>query len=460
FKAFLTNSSGILTSRIFGFIRDLLMATTIGAGIYSDIFFVAFKFPNLFRQIFAEGAFSHSFLPSLLKARYKGGFSLKILLIFCGILCFLGFIISSLSQEVTKILAYGFNQDIIMLASPLVAINFWYLPLVFIVTFLGSILQYKKNFLAWAYSPALLNIAMIFALLATQNTDSYTSILWLSYAVLIGGIAQILLHIYPLWRLKLIRLLCLGAKELKHKKDSIHQSIKSFMNQFFPAMIGSSTAQIASFIDTLLASFLASGTVSYLYYANRIFQLPLAVFAIATSTVLFPLIAKALKNNDETLALRILKKPFWVLSFLLSSCVICGILLQKEIIWLLFERGKFLREDTIITASVFGAYLIGLLPFGLAKIFSLWLYSKNKQFLAAKISAFSLGSGTLCSLILMQFFGAVGLAFSASISGFILFFATIHFFGWKKFFTLIKIHSILLLLLCLGIEIVLVMSFK
>ena len=218
----------------------------------------------------------------------------------------------------------------------------------------------------------------------------------------------------------------------------VNASVKSFGKQFFPAMIGSSSAQLASFIDTLLASFLASGAISYLYYANRIFQLPLAIFAIATSTALFPLVAKYLKEKQEQEALRELVRSFWLLCVLLGACVIGGILLQKEIIWLLFERGQFGREDTLQTAAVFSAYMIGLLPFGLSRIFSLWLYSQNKQALAAKITAFSLGVGTIFSLVLMQFLGAVGLALAGSISGFFVFFLTLHYFGWKRFLQILN----------------------
>lgn len=461
FKAFFTNSSGILISRILGFIRDLLMATILGAGIYSDIFFVSFKLPNLFRRIFGEGAFNQSFLPSFLKARYKGGFALKIFLSFCLLLLCFSLLVWVFSLEITKLLAYGFSKELIALAAPLVVINFWYLLLIFIVTFLGAFLQYKRNFTAWAYSPVMLNVAMIIALLLAQNTNSYKSVLYLSYGVLAGGVGQILLHLYPLWRLKFFKLFCVGVKELKHKKDSIYKSVKAFYQQFFPAMIGSSTAQIASFVDTLLASFLSSGSISYLYYANRIFQFPLAVFAIATSVALFPFIAKCLKDKKEDLALNALKKPFWLLCFLLSICAVGGILLQREIIWLLFERGRFLREDTLLTASVFSAYMVGLLPFGLAKIFSLWLYSQNQQSLAAKISAFSLGVGVLCSLVLMQFFQAFGLALAGSISGIVLLLLTLHYFGWRRFFVLLRDWRLIVLLgLCLCVEILLIGAFK
>ncbi|MBX7490357.1 murein biosynthesis integral membrane protein MurJ [Helicobacter turcicus] len=469
-RGFFTNSSGILTSRILGFFRDFLTANTLGAGIYSDMFFVAFKLPNLFRRVFGEGAFNQSFLPGFFKARFRGGFALKIGLIFCVILLLLSLIVTLFSMPITKLLAFGFSDELITLTAPLVAINFWYLLLVFIVTFLGAMLQYKRNFTAWAYSPALLNLAMIIALLLVQNSNAYDAVLILSYAVLAGGIAQIALHFIPIYRLGFLKLLLCGFRELKdsanslhkqNRKSSINTSVKDFFKQFFPAMLGSSTAQIASFIDTLLASFLASGSISYLYYANRLFQLPLAIFAIATSTALFPLVAKYIKESKENEAIKTLTKSFWLLLILLSICTLGGILLRNEIIWLLFERGKFMRTDTLICSSVFGAYLIGLLPFGLAKIFSLWLYSKGQQILAAKISAISLAIGTLFSLILMQFFGAMGLALAGSISGFIVFFLTLHHFGWQTFFQILW-NPKFILITCgiLVLESLIILAFK
>ncbi|TLD85331.1 murein biosynthesis integral membrane protein MurJ [Helicobacter sp. MIT 11-5569] len=469
-KGFLTNSSGILTSRILGFFRDLLTATTLGAGIYSDIFFVAFKLPNLFRRVFGEGAFNQAFLPGLFNARLRGGFALKIGLIFCTILIVLSCFAGIFSASITKLLAFGFSDDLIELTAPLVAINFWYLLLIFIVTLFGAMLQFKRNFTAWAYSPALLNLAMIVALLLARNSEAYEAVIILSYGVLAGGIMQILLHCFPMYRLGFFKLLFAGFKELKtkphntnyiDKRKSIDQSVKRFFKQFFPAMLGSSTAQFASFIDTLLASFLASGTISYLYYANRIFQLPLAVFAIATSTALFPLVAKFLKESKEEEALKALSKSFWFLAILLSICTVGGMFLKNEIIWLLFERGKFVREDTLMCANVFVAYLLGLLPFGLARIFSLWLYSKNQQVLAAKISAFSLLVGTFFSLILMQFFGAVGLALAGSISGVFVFLLTLHYFSWKYFLSILwNPKFILLTCLLLCVESLVLFAFK
>ena len=630
-KAFLTNSSGILCSRVFGFLRDLSMANILGAGVYSDIFFVAFKFPNLFRRIFGEGAFTQSFLPSFIASSKKGAFSVLVLLLFSCALIGFSLLVVAFSGAFTKVLALGFDDELIKLASPIVAIHFWYLFLVFLVTFFSTLLQYKQHFWVSAYNTALLNIAMICALLFARGSDELQIVYIASYGVLAGGVAQIALHIYPLYKLGFMRLFVCGVGELRvaffkrdSKGDSVlgshsgdfkdflkkhrltpsgipcfrgtadHQSssalkstksitsntttprilmeesqtalgsssraaqsgvaihnqnadssleavdchatataaarndrekaanqkvdsrettqnvensakdsricdeksllceltqgrilgvcnrsareaikdlsrkaestneqptpkaaklastikteLRAFFKQFLPAMLGSSTAQIASFIDTILASFLASGAISYLYYANRIFQLPLAIFAIAISTALFPMVAKAIKANEHQKALIAMKKAFWFLLFMLLFCAVGGIMLREQIIWLLYEHGKFSRADTLECAMVFGAYMVGLVPFGCARIFSLYLYSRSQQALAAKISAISLLVGVVFSLVLMQFLGAFGLALAGSLSGFVLFALTIRAFGFGEFWAIICARNYALLL--------------
>lgn len=458
-KAFLTNSSGILCSRIFGFLRDLSMAHILGAGMYSDIFFAAFKFPNLFRRIFGEGAFVQSFLPNFIASSKKGAFSIIVLFMFSCVLILFSLLVVIFSGGFTKLIAFGFSDSMIELAKPIVAINFWYLLLIFVVTFFSSLLQYKQHFWVSAYNTALLNIAMICALFLSYNKDGLEVVYFLSYGVLCGGVAQICLHFYPLFRFGFFRLFICGIKEIYiaffkilPKSASLAKTIKSdvsqFLKKFFPAMLGSSTAQLASFIDTILASFLASGSISYLYYANRIFQLPLAIFAIAISSALFPTIAKMIKNNQEEKALLAMKKAFWFLFIMLLLCTIGGIMLSEQIIWLLYEHGKFSRTDTLVAASVFSAYMIGLLPFGLSRIFSLYLYSHMKQALAAKISAISLAVGIVFSLIFMQFWGAFGLALAGSLSGFVLFFLTIKAFGVNLFWSIIRDKRLFSLSLC------------
>lgn len=429
-KSIFTNSSGILVSRVLGFIRDLLTASVLGANIYSDIFFVAFKLPNLFRSIFADGAFTQAFIPSYAKSKHKIRFSSIIFLQLFGFLIILSLLVMTFSHLVAKAIAIGFDEKSLDLAAPLFAINFYYLPMIFVVTFMGALLQYKKHFATSAYSTALLNLAMIGSLLIAQNMEKYDITFYLSYGVLVGGFLQILVHLYAVKKLNLCKIFHFKKHEKKEESR--------FYKNFFSATFGSSTLHISAFIDTWLASFLMSGSISYLYYANRIFQLPLAIFAIATSIALFPMVARAIKNKNEDVALRLMKKSALILFGLLSISAVIGIVFNEFIIKLLFERGEFTSADTQNTALILSMYLIGLLPFGLSKIFSLWLYAKEQQFLTAKISMYSLSCNIIFSLILIKPYGAAGLAFAGTIGGFVLFFLTIKAFGFRKFIEMFK----------------------
>ncbi|MDY0051592.1 MAG: murein biosynthesis integral membrane protein MurJ [Aliarcobacter sp.] len=429
-KSIFTNSSGILVSRVLGFVRDLLTASILGANIYSDIFFIAFKLPNLFRSVFADGAFTQAFIPSYAKAKHKIRFSSIIFLQLFGFLIILSLIVSMFSHFVAKAFAIGFTQETIDLAAPLFAINFYYLPIIFTVTFMAALLQYKHHFATSAYSTALLNLGMIGALLISKDMDKYDITFYLSYGVIIGGLLQVALHLYSVKKANLCKIFHFK----KHKKKEENK----FYKNFFSATLGSSTLHLSAFIDTWLASFLISGSISYLYYANRVFQLPLAIFAIATSIALFPMIARAIKNKDENRALHLMKKSSVILFGVLSLSMIIGIVFNEFIVKLLFERGAFSSLDTANTALILTMYLIGLLPFGLAKIFSLWLYANEQQFLSAKISMKSLAWNILFSLILIKPYGAAGLAFASTLSGFILFFLTIKAFGFDKFITMYK----------------------
>lgn len=429
-KSIFTNSSGILVSRVLGFVRDLLTASILGANIYSDIFFIAFKLPNLFRSVFADGAFTQAFIPSYAKSKHKIRFSSIVFLQLFGFLIILSLIVSMFSHVVAKAFAIGFSKETIDLAAPLFAINFFYLPIIFTVTFMAALLQYKHHFATTAYSTSLLNLGMIAALLISKNMDKYEITFYLSYGVIAGGLLQVFLHLYSIKKANLCKIFHFK----KHKKKEEDK----FYKNFFSATIGSSTLHISAFIDTWLASFLISGSISYLYYANRVFQLPLAVFAIATSIALFPMIARAIKNKDEDRALYLMKKSSMILFIVLSISMIIGIVFNDLIVKLLFERGAFSSVDSANTTLILTMYLIGLLPFGLAKIFSLWLYANEQQFLSAKISMKSLAWNIIFSLIFIKPYGAAGLAFASTLSGFILFFLTIKAFGFNKFIEMFK----------------------
>lgn len=522
---FLTNAFGILCSRIFGFLRDAMQAAILGTSIYSDIFFIAFKFPNMFRRVVSEGAFVQSFLPFFLSSKKKGAFSVSIFWIFIFFILVLSMLVMWFAPFITKILALGYDKDRIEQAMPLVRIHFWYLILIFIVTYLSTLLQYKNIFWVNAYNTVLLNIAMIVAMIPYQFQDVLTdkelfqAVYVLSYSVLIGGVCQIAIHFYPLyasglWRLQYIGMLSLKkwykdsnmtislkgitfSRNIKenqsvniknerkttqiYKKAKYHilcliLDIKIFFKAFLPAMLGASTAQIIAIIDSSLITLLpnSDGGVSVLNFANRIFQLPLALFAIAISSALFPTIAKAIERKDEKMALQNLKSAFWFLLITLSVCTLGGIMLSNEIVWLLFERKNFTRTDTLQVAWAFIGYMAGLLPFGLTRIFSLWLYSKKQQAKAAKYSVIALGIGTLLSGILILSFrhfhvtdGVLWdlryflVAIAGSIGGFVLMLFNIKAFGIHNFLVIISHKKYTLyLLIALGVTFIVLQIFR
>ncbi len=436
FKAVFSNSFGILISRISGLVRDILMTSVLGANVWSDVFLMAFKFPNLFRRIFAEGSFTQSFMPSYIASRQKSVFAVAIFIRFMAFIVALSFLVTLFPGFFTKLLAWDWGKELIAQTAPLTAINFWYLDLIFIVTFLGTLLQHKEHFFTTAFSTVWLNIAMIVALILFTNSDPKTIVYALSISILIGGLLQVVTHLHAIRKKGLMKIL-IGGWRYRNSKD-VKAEEKKFSSLFFPSVLGNSTAQIASFIDTSLASFLAAGSVSYLFYANRIFQLPFAIIALAITTALFPTIAKAINNGNDDLAYKNLHKSFWLLSALLGLSVLGGMLLAEPIIWLLFERGAFTVQDTRNTAEVLMMYMVGLIPFGLAKLFSMYLYAMHKHLKAAKIAVVSLVVNVICSVILMQYMGAAGLALAGSIGGAVQLILTVKEVGWKIFFDLLK----------------------
>lgn len=458
-KGFLSNSTGIIISRILGLIRDLLTAAILGAGIWADIFFIAFKVPNLFRRLFAEGAFSQAFLPSFANSKHKSTFAIAVFFRIASFILLLSILVFIFNVPFTRVIATGLDEEQIQNAAPLVATTFLYLFLIYCVTFLGALLQYSKHFATTAFSTSLLNISMILALILNEkNTQS--QIAWaLSYAVLAGGIAQVLLHILIIIKFRIGKTLFSHIKIGNKRKKEIN--LKGFFRQFWHGFLGSSAMQISSFLDTWLASFLASGSISYLFYSNRIFQLPLAVFAIALSQALFVHITKLLRANDKKKAIELTSHSFYLLLLLLGSAALFGSILSEHIIWLLFERGNFSHNDTISTAKILSAYMIGLVPFGLSKLFSLWIFAQSQQQKSAKIAIFSMVINFIIALVLIQYLkDATAIALASSISGFLQLCFYIGAFGKNNFFAIINLKKLTIVIAILIIQAIGLMFLK
>ncbi len=408
------------------------MANSLGASIYTDFFIIAFKIPNLLRRIFAEGAFSQVFIPAFTRSSKKLTFASYIFILFLSIISFASLMVYFFSFEFTSIIALGLKSEYISQLHKIVAINFFYIVLVFIFTFISAILHYKKHFFTTSISTSFLNIAIIIAILLPNN-GKLDLVYNISYAVIIGGFLQVIAHILALYFLKLLKPLYYAFTSLNKKYKNIKTNIKTFNEKLTPAIIGASSYQLASFLDIFLASFLASSSISYLYFANRIFQFPFALFTIALSISIFPVIAKLIKSNNNKKALLIMKQSFYAIITLLTSATIVGIIFAELIISILFERGEFNAKDVLNSSYVLIAYLIGLIPFGLSKIFSLWLFSKQEQKKAAFISVVSISINVLLSLLLIYEYKVVGLALASSISGFVQLGMSVYYFGFNNF---------------------------
>ena len=238
------------------------------------------------------------------------------------------------------------------------------------------------------------------------------------------------------------------------------KNIKEFKKYFLPSIFGNSTAHLSAFIDTWLATFLSAGSISYLYYANRLFQLPFALFAIATSTVLFPQITKAINNNQIQKANEQMKKAFWFLFYTLLLAFIFTVINSEEIVKILFQRGAFTYKDTIETSHVLIMYMIGLIPFGLNKLFTSYLYATHKHLKSAKFSVISLGVNTILSLLLIVPLKVLGLALASSIGGIVLFYLTLREYGFNNFLKFFEKKYIFLFIGAVLISILISILFK
>lgn len=460
FHNFIINALGILFSRVMGLGRDIVLALFLGAGLYSDVFFVAMKMPAFFRRIFAEGAFGQSFLPNFTKSRQKGAFCFAVLVRFGSGVFLFCVLVNFFASFFTKIFAFGFSAETIALASPLVAINFWYLFFIFLVTFFGAILNYEHKFFITSFSASLFNLCIVLCVFFVDKDEPLQNLYYFSYAIVLSGLAQLILHLVALKNNITVKAMWLSItlKKTKVKLDN-------FYANFFHGVLGSSATQLSSLLDTTIASFLITGSISYLYYANRVFQLPLALFAIALTQVSFPKILKHLKSGEEQIALNFMKKALGYLSLLLVLSTIFGIVFAPEITHLLFERGNFNANDARLTAFVLMAYLVGLFPFGLQKLLSLWLYAKFKQKIAAIIAFKALGISAsfsiLCILVISdEELKVLGIALASSLSAFYLLGANIKEFGFKAFYAIINVKKTIFISLCLVILGFVLLEFK
>ncbi|MDE0994901.1 MAG: murein biosynthesis integral membrane protein MurJ, partial [Rhodospirillales bacterium] len=413
-KAITTVGGYTLLSRVFGFIRDILIANFLGAGAAADAFFVAFRFPNLFRRLFAEGAFAAAFVPIFSRSLEKE--SCKEALEFANqaftVLAILLFVFVALMEAIMPwamiFLAPGFEgvEGKMEMATVYSRIAFPYLVFISLVSLQSGVLNSVHRFAAAAAAPVLLNLTFISAMLVFPGDSAHTGLV-LSWAVSVAGVVQFIWLAYHCRREGYP--VCFARPRLSPKVRILGQRI-------LPVVFGTSLYQINLLIGTILASLVADGAVSYLYYADRVTQLPLGVVGVAVGTALLPTLSRQLaaQQNDAAMSSQNRGLEFALLISLPAMAAL--IVMPEPIIRVLFERGAFGVQAVSATSQALVAYSVGLPAYVLIKVLTPGFFAREDTKTPVRIAIFAMLANIIMNLIFMRYWGHVGIAYASSIS--------------------------------------------
>lgn len=412
-KSLAAVSSITMISRVLGFVRDTILARVFGAGIATDAFFIAFKLPNLLRRIFAEGAFSQAFVPILAEYKTQQGeeATRTFVAYVSGLLTLILALVTTIgilaAPWVVWATAPGFvdSAEKYELTTSLLRVTFPYILLISLSSLVGAILNTWNRFSVPAFTPTLLNVAMIaFAVLLTPYFDP--PIMALAWGVLAGGLAQLL---YQLPALKKIGMLVLPRLSLRDT------GVWRVLKQMLPAILGVSVSQISLIINTIFASFLVAGSVSWMYYADRLMELPSGVLGVALGTILLPTLAKTYANQDREEYSRILDWGLRLCFLLVLPCTLALGILAEPLTVALFQYGKFSAFDAAMTQRALVAYSVGLMAIILVKVLAPGFYAQQNIRTPVKIAMFTLVCTQLLNLALVGPLAHAGLALAISL---------------------------------------------
>ena len=402
-----------LISRIFGFVRDVVFANVLGTGLVADVFYVAFRFPNTFRRIFSEGALHSSFIPvysKLLAQKEK-----KAANIFAGnislILFFITFIIVVLAEifmpKVISILAPGYIENSIKFDQLIISsrITFPFLALITMCSIYSSVLNAHGKFAISAALPIILNIILILAALTAYYLDGNILIV-LSCSVILAGMLQFLLLIFSIKKNNI---------QITFLKSFYIDGLKKFSKLFVPSIFSSGLLQINILIGTIIASY-QSGAVSYLYYADRIYQLPLALIGIALGITLLPNLSKKIKNESNKEVFFLIEKTIIFSLLLAVPASVALFVMPYIIIETLFQHGSFNEISSLSSAQALKYYSIGLIAFILTKILTPIYFANEKPKPPLVLSLITVVTNTVLSIVLFKNYGFVGIAIATTIS--------------------------------------------
>ena len=406
-----------MISRLLGFTRDILIAATLGAGPVADAFFVAFKLPNFFRRLFAEGAFNAAFVPLFTRQMSEGGrdaaraFTEEVLSVFVVTLLFFVTALQVAMPWVMYGFAPGFADDPYRfgLAVELAQVTFPYLLFISLVSQLGGVLNSLGRFAAAAATPIILNLCLISAILGLSpflETPGHA----LAWGVAVAGAAQFI------W----LMVACHRAEfRLRLLRPRLTPRVKRLLFLMLPGVIGAGVVQINLLIDVVIASLLPSGSVSFLYYADRINQLPLGVIGVAVGTALLPLLSRQLRAGDDAAATASTNRALEFALLLTVPGAIALMVMPDLIVSVLFERGAFGVAETAATSAALAAYALGLPAYVLIKVLAPGFFAREDTATPVKVAAFCVAINLVLNLALMGPLLHVGIALATAISAWI-----------------------------------------
>lgn len=416
-------SGATFVSRILGYVRDMLIAHGFGAGFAADAFFVAFRIPNMGRELLGEGALSAAFIPVFTERLTKEGrpsafrlaaSSFWVLAMILSVLCAVGILGAPV---LVRLIAPGFESDPekLTLTIDLTRTMFPYLFFIGLTALMMGVLNSLGHFAAPAFSPALLNIAIIGSLLVL-GPHLEQPIYALAYGVLGGGVLQLLLQFPPAMR---------RGVTVKREGEWRDPALPQIGRLMAPGVAGLAITQLNVFITTLLASFLVQGSVSYLYYAFRLVHLPIGLVGVAVATATFPAMAAAAARRSPEDLRNTLAFGLRMTLFLTVPALLGLVVYRHTIIHLLFERGEFTPVMTTATASVLLGYCLGLCFFVANRVLIPAFYSFQDTVTPVKAGAIAVAVNIIFSLLLMKPLGATGLAVATSLASLVNFFLLI-----------------------------------
>ena len=409
----LTFGATTLLSRLLGMLRDVVVASAFGAGVAADAFYVAFRFANLFRAFFAEGAFAQAFIPNLARVverdpTHERLFVGNMLLLLGSGLLMLVLTLELAADWVISWYAYGYrdNAPQLQLVTDLLQITIPYAWLISLAALLNAVLQNHQRFFVSGFAPVMLNLCLIVAALWAGQFLT-VPIYALAWATLVAGVIQLFM---PLLQLAMLRKL--PALYLRHW----HPEVTKTLLMFVPVVLSASVTQIALLIDTLLATFLQTGSVTWLYIANRLIGFPLGIFGISVAVAILPVLARARAAGDAQRTRRIFAWAVHCICLIAIPASAALMLVPEQIVVTLFYYGAFTFTDVLQTAAALRTYALGLTGMMLMKILL-------NQFLAVGDAKTPLGislattlMGVMMSLVLMQWLEHRGIALATALA--------------------------------------------